>query len=365
MRVGTMTFHRALNCGAVLQAWALVQAVGARGHRCEVIDYRCAYIEHRRGRFLRSAKTRRKSLAALVHLPRRTLQVWRFDRFLKKNLPLSARAYRPEDLQTWRAQEYDRVIAGSDQVWNLKLTAGDGAYALAFVGEEKRCAYAAGIGRDAQAAIDEPMARAIGGFRALSLREESGAAFVRRLTGREDVCRVCDPVLLVDRERWRKLAGGRTARAEYVFVYVVGRQSEQMRAAVDELCKRTGLRARVFQNAHEKGARGRYCRSYGPTQFLRSLIGARYVVTNSFHAAAFSILFHKDFWAFITSKNREGDERFNTLAETYGLSERFVERGAPLPDLTAPADFLRADAALEDERRRAGAFLEFCMEESA
>lgn len=60
MRVGTMTFHRALNCGAVLQAWALVQAVGARGHRCEVIDYRCAYIEHRRGRFLRSGKDAQK-----------------------------------------------------------------------------------------------------------------------------------------------------------------------------------------------------------------------------------------------------------------------------------------------------------------
>ena len=40
MKVGIITFHRAWNYGAVLQCYALQQAIKNLGHDVKVIDYR-------------------------------------------------------------------------------------------------------------------------------------------------------------------------------------------------------------------------------------------------------------------------------------------------------------------------------------
>lgn len=39
MRVATLTFHRALNYGSAMQAFALWKAIAALGHDVEVIDF--------------------------------------------------------------------------------------------------------------------------------------------------------------------------------------------------------------------------------------------------------------------------------------------------------------------------------------
>ena len=39
MRIGILTFHRALNYGAFLQAYALRRVMSEMGHQVEVVDY--------------------------------------------------------------------------------------------------------------------------------------------------------------------------------------------------------------------------------------------------------------------------------------------------------------------------------------
>ena len=46
MKVGILTFHRAINYGAVLQAWALKTFLQNKGYEACVIDYRCKAIEN-------------------------------------------------------------------------------------------------------------------------------------------------------------------------------------------------------------------------------------------------------------------------------------------------------------------------------
>ena len=46
MRIGIVTFHRAVNYGAVLQTWALYKFLADLGHDVNVIDYRCQDIEN-------------------------------------------------------------------------------------------------------------------------------------------------------------------------------------------------------------------------------------------------------------------------------------------------------------------------------
>lgn len=45
MKIGILTFHRAHNYGAVLQAYALVTYLKNIGHDAEIVDYRPESIE--------------------------------------------------------------------------------------------------------------------------------------------------------------------------------------------------------------------------------------------------------------------------------------------------------------------------------
>ena len=45
MKCGIITFHRAINYGGVLQAYALSKSLEKLGVEAEVIDYYCSYLE--------------------------------------------------------------------------------------------------------------------------------------------------------------------------------------------------------------------------------------------------------------------------------------------------------------------------------
>lgn len=46
MKIGVITFHRAINYGAALQTYALQRAISDLGFDTEVIDYRCEHMEN-------------------------------------------------------------------------------------------------------------------------------------------------------------------------------------------------------------------------------------------------------------------------------------------------------------------------------
>ena len=46
MKIGIMTFHRAINYGAVLQTYALQKYLNDSGYDAEVIDYRCYHMDN-------------------------------------------------------------------------------------------------------------------------------------------------------------------------------------------------------------------------------------------------------------------------------------------------------------------------------
>ena len=46
MRIGIITFHRAINYGAVLQTYALQKFLNVSNYDAEVIDYRCEHMEN-------------------------------------------------------------------------------------------------------------------------------------------------------------------------------------------------------------------------------------------------------------------------------------------------------------------------------
>ena len=92
----------------------------------------------------------------------------------------------------------------------------------------------------------------------------------------------------------------------------------------------------------------------GPSEFLYLIRNAEEVLTDSFHATVFSIIFHKKFVTF----NRPGlnmNSRIESLAELTGAKNRLTEYG----DLNCETEinYVNVDRILEEERRKSFDFL--------
>ena len=135
--IGILTYHRAMNYGAVWQCWALKKTCELLGYATRVIDYspfgiwRYKYFFHNRPD---------KALTKI-------LQLYWFQKFVKKHLNLSEYSESKEYMHT-QFQCDDITIVGSDQIWNVNSVRDHiGAYLLDFVPTNKRrIAYACSMG---------------------------------------------------------------------------------------------------------------------------------------------------------------------------------------------------------------------------
>ena len=154
----------------------------------------------------------------------------------------------------------------------------------------KRISYAASIGKDA---FDEEekvvVQKYLKGLDYISVREEKAKNAVEELTDKE-VDLVLDPTLLLDKEKYDKLKKPFPVKGgDYIFVHNVHlvKVDARLNAIVEEISARTGLpvvnnRADYsFKNEIAKFSEG------GPEEFLGVIDGAKFVITNSFHATVF------------------------------------------------------------------------------
>ena len=145
MRIGIITFHREENYGAALQCRALYSYLKSRGHDVEVVDYQDAVTAKRNGLFPRPHKNLVKYalsfLHVLTHLKAFRGRKRRFREYFGQ-LSMSGRLTGEQIMAD--GLDYDLVIAGSDQIWNPKITRGfNEIYFLQFPGSFVRATYAA------------------------------------------------------------------------------------------------------------------------------------------------------------------------------------------------------------------------------
>ncbi|MBE6963732.1 MAG: polysaccharide pyruvyl transferase family protein [Ruminococcaceae bacterium] len=283
MKVGILTFHEADSYGAVLQAHALQHTLSVLGADSEFVQINApqgaesAQPSAAQSLFARRMQAAGQKRAAL------------FAAFRKERLEISA-PYAPTDPI---AENYDLFVAGSDQIWNFRIPGADARYFLPFARPEQRCSYAASFGADALPEKAEVWAAAqLAGFRAISVREESGCQLVKKLTGRDAV--VClDPTLLPDRAHWRELAAPLPAE-DYVLLFLLKYDEalvEKAQAEAQEL----GLPLRVVTASFVPQLGMEAWNGTGVTEWLDAIRGARCVFTNSFHGMVFSMIFERRF----------------------------------------------------------------------
>ena len=278
-RIGILTFHRCINYGSYWQARSLVEGLRARGHdavllehhnaQVNLAEWRCAFqplLPQRspRADFPLYAAKVRKLLSAVDRLPRSA-------RFALD---------RPEEMG-----DYDLVLVGSDEVWNLRhpwygraaLFYGSGIRAARLV------SYAASFGNhDAGDGLDAERAARLRRFDAISVRDANSRDLLRAALGIEPEL-VLDPCL-----QFPAPASAPQRQREPPYVAVYGHSfpawyAEAVKAwAAANDCRLVSIGYRnPWADAQEIDA--------GPDDFARRIAGAAAVATNFFHGCVFAL----------------------------------------------------------------------------
>lgn len=215
-------------------------------------------------------------------------------------------------------KNYDVIIAGSDQIWNTQF---EFVSENSFFPFEHPCkvAFSSSFGIDE---IDDNMiiAECLKDFKALSVREESGAKIIKKLTGREAEVLI-DPTMLLSVEEWRALSKKpkRFIDKPYILTYFLSPKCEKADEQLDRL-KTNNMN--VYELFDENSV---VTRCAGPAEFLYLVDHAAIVLTDSFHASVFSFLFNKPFVVY--DRNKEGakmNSRLNTLLKKFHLERKYA-----------------------------------------
>ena len=214
----------------------------------------------------------------------------------------------------------DYYIAGSDQVWNPYYEA-KGYEFLTFAPKDKRLSFAASMGVDS---IPEKakwyFKKNLSDMKYISVREERAAEIVKELTGRTaDV--TLDPTLLLDKADWEHIAKKPELYIEskYICTYFLGEVPE----AVKAFAKEKGLLIYALNSLYSPELY-----TLDPAEFLYMIQNASYVLTDSFHAVAFSIKFNKEFYVFDRKQDGVSSmfSRIETITKRFGLENRIQNR---------------------------------------
>ena len=244
--IGILTFHRASNYGAVLQAYALQQVISGLGRKAIIVDYRCRTVEegHRPWGLFKRHRFPIVLFRCLVAMKKDRI----FGAFRRNKLELS-QPMQFEDLRGAQ-DDYALFVAGSDQVWNNKLSGMDPAYMLVFAREQQRYSYACSLGFDAFPEGTKELYREwLSGMQCISLRETRSVDLMETIgyEARADL----DPTLLLGREEWERFMTPANRPEPYIFVYTVDGDINLLNAA-RELSRRTGVKILYLNNEYRK-----------------------------------------------------------------------------------------------------------------
>ena len=298
-KIGIMTFHNANNYGAALQAYALQTTVSRLfpDHRVEVIDYQSKAIRDQRS--FKAMRRNQGIVKAMIHYPFLKHRIKNIDRFVAARMQLSDKVESRKQLGKV-ASDYAAIISGSDQVWNRKLTGGEDTYLQDFhQGKARKLSYAASLGvSEIPKEWKDDYKKYLMQFDAVSVREDAARMLLKKEFDIDAAVHI-DPTLLLDAADWHKIAGQNKQKHKYVLVYMVPFQKAVLEYG-KAMAKKHGAKLVVVCRSLKAGG-GTY-KGLSPVDEILALFqNAQYVVTNSFHGTAFSVINQRKFVLFLNN----------------------------------------------------------------
>jgi hypothetical protein len=363
MKIGILTFHFAHNYGAMLQAYALCSKLNLLGLDAFIIDYRLPFIYRGYAKYsfyelYRSYCEKYFFAIALGgaiknfwKVNKKDAKWYRFEDFLNNVEKKTKRIYSPDEINSLKL---DAVFCGSDQKWNESLTGGFiPCYFCSGIDDGvKKIAYAASNGKDTILPhLQDKFIMLIKNFDSISVREKGLANYLTSM--HIDNSLVLDPVFLLEEQQWNNIAI-EPVEQDYVLTYSFWENDNFFESALNvaKLLNKK-LICLSFEKKQLPSEVLQIC-TVGPQEFLGYFKKASFVLTNSFHGTAFSILYRKAFYCVVPKKGRE---RIDSILLQIGLTNRIIEDvfDGRMPD---DIDYSIVETKLNEMRRQSILFIE-------
>lgn len=304
MKIEIVTIHRLNNFGSAFQAMALYRYIKEMGYDVELLDYDPRYLK---GVSIKNYIGR--MLFFKDYLRRKN----KFNSFIESKTKLSPKRYSTYDEVKNGYPKADLYIAGGDQLWNYHHACGtDDTYKLTFF-EGNKISYGTSLGGNKFSESDwQDLVKKISEFRSISLRESLS---VRQLKDFGiDATWVVDPVLLLPPNVYEEMLVPPKEATEYIFVYLVSK-STLLSEIVEYISKKLNLKVVVYSGFKKKCQCDEQKRDLGPEEVIGYIKNAKMVLSSSFHATIFSIMFRKKF-AVILPGESTNERIFDLLSWT-------------------------------------------------
>jgi coenzyme F420-reducing hydrogenase beta subunit len=325
VKIGVITFQRALNYGALLQAYALQQFLTKEGYDPNLIDYYPTTFKNERK--LINFSSLGQLTKSLIKFPMYKKKVDAFNRFLKKcNI---TKIYRSSIELEKLNKEYDLFISGSDQVWNSKWNFNDPNYFLSFADVDKRYSYAASIGNNMMSDIQEEIIKEkLNSFSKISLREESTSKWLKDILPNNDIETNIDPTLLLSKDEWLKITL-KNKEKPYLLIYMLENNGDLLDFAKKEAKRRNINIIQIKDVFKNEDPEIKFASCISIERFVTLFANADFIVTNSFHGLAFSTIMEKDFVLAMQKAHNAPNERLSSFIEKFSLQNHLLDSYEP------------------------------------
>lgn len=331
MRIGILTLPLHTNYGGILQAYALQTVLERMGHQVVVIDEP-----------IRKGKATFKQIIKRIikkFIGRPTTILW--EKYFYESYPIISQNIRRfidsylkrevvESPSLLKEQNFDAIVVGSDQIWRPKYYDKiEDAY-LHFAKDWKslkRIAYAPSFGTDVWEYSEEQtmeFSQLLKKFDAISVREQSGIRLCKERFNIDSKL-VLDPTMLLSKDDYNKLINeSYTQKPKGDLLKYILDKSGSITTLIDCIAKEKNLTTfSVSGKPFEEGQKAEDCILPSIESWLRGFRDAKFVVTDSFHACVFSMIFNKPFC--VVGNKTRGMARFNSLLALFNQEFRLVE----------------------------------------
>ena len=368
MKIGIITYHSSHNYGSMLQAYALSSYLRSKGCDVEIIDYRnkrqLRLYKHPLSPFAYNYRYFLKYILSFTNpiwLYHECKKWALYERFIKEFLPVSSKQYRTweeikEDLPSLN---YDFIIAGGDQIWNMKGLHFDTSYYLpSKLPYVKKISYSVSFGGEFLNKIESKdvifIKNCLIDYSDISVREESVKIYLENVINKK-VYITLDPTMLLKAEDFRIFIEKPIIKGNYIYYYSPFPRPEAERLAIlygDYLGLKVVTSAPHIMN--KKNSRMCVLHESGPKEFLNLLSNATMVIGRSFHLVAFSLLFHKEFLVV----DGDNDYRLKYILSKVGLCDRGVVNCSNYKiNILKKIDYNRIDSIISELRENSVNYL--------
>lgn len=354
MRIGILTLPLHTNYGGILQAYALQTVLERMGHEVVVFDTpnKMLLPPYRKLPFILAKRILLKCMGRIDRIF--------IEKYNNQIRPVIAKEIQPFidekihrkiiiNFSTLEAHEFDAIVVGSDQIWRsiyfvplwLWQTMEKAYLSFTKGWQIKRISYAASFGTDKWEYNKKQTLhckKALQKFDAVSVREENGVKLCKQYFD-VDALQVLDPTMLLVANDYNELFKKKqTPKSKGNLLNYVLDETDEIKNLIQKVASEKKMIPFAVNNPYEnddtKPLNQRIKLSV--ESWLRGFYDADFVITDSFHACVFSIIFKKQF--IVVGNKERGMARFESLLKMFGLEDRLVDEKIDINSLQ-PIDY--------------------------